>query len=580
MSKSHELISAIYAATLIPEDFNRKFDNLDELLFGETVHNTDAGAGDLLDSTAYSHIENARSIQQRIGRARSPEQKIESILGAIPNPSHIITRRGSVIASNRLAVARQGRQPASLGDCITDEAIRRQVSQFVARSNSDKLLAIAGQGAASAEGAQVSVLVKRLDGDLLPEETGPLFLLSIVDLGFDGEAIILFRDTFGLTEAESRVAVLLASGLRLPDIASERNVTIDTVRTQIKAIKSKTSVRDIPALVRLICGFNAGALAPTAGMQAKIMPVRGIALRPRHRMTLSDGRRLEYVDQGAPDGEPVLLFHNLPYGVDLPDAAVRQAEARGLRFIAPFRPSYAGSDSVPQRGDDLLSVVASDARELLQHLGIRQAVVLSHSTSAPFALRLARLYPELVSQLIAVSRPPAWHDEWLRDTPQRQRFVLRLTRDTPQLLPVVLWAMGACVESRYAREFVAYACRDGAADSHATENPEIVDLIARGSAEALRNSIDGMAKECEITITDFTAEARSIRHKFLILHGSDDLIVLPAHSQRFAADVPGTTVRLVPGAGQLLFYSHWQHVLDAVQAGPAIRSVWLAEQAS
>lgn len=559
MSRTHELISAIYAATLPPKDFNRRFDDLDALLFD------DAGAEDgfaPLEPTTHDHIEIARSIQDRIGRAKSREQQLDIIIGAIPNPAYLLTRKGEVAATNTLAANRHARKPLTLDDCLADDAGRQQVLDFIARSKSERLLAVVGH--ANGGTGQTSVLVKRVAADLLPGETGQLFLLSIVDLGFDDSAVALFREAFELTDAETQVAVLAASGLRLADIAAERDVAIDTVRTQVKTIKNKTGVRDMSALVRLMYGFNAGALASASpGSEGRGGGAIGPS-RPRRQITLPDGRRLEYVEQGASSGEVVLLFHNLPYGVELPQAAVAEVQRRGVRVIAPFRPGFGHSDGVNARGDDLLTQVAQDSAELLRQLDVRQVAVLSHATSAPFALRFARLHPRMVTRLVGVSRPPAWRDEWMAQTPQRQRFMLRLTRYTPHLLPVVAWAMVACMESSYASEFVVYNCKDGAADARAVEDSETVDFIAKGSVEALRHGLDGFCRECELALGDFTAEARTSEHKFVLLHGGDDRIVAPAQSLTFARDVPGTRVEIVEGAGQLLFYSHWRRVLDAV----------------
>ncbi|MEL6735272.1 MAG: hypothetical protein AAFO98_05230, partial [Pseudomonadota bacterium] len=35
-----------------------------------------------------------------------------------------------------------------------------------------------------------------------------------------------------------------------------------SMRTQIKSVKTKTGVQDIPSLVRLLCGFSSGIMVP------------------------------------------------------------------------------------------------------------------------------------------------------------------------------------------------------------------------------------------------------------------------------------------------------------------------------
>lgn len=444
-TNTHDLVAAVYAATLPRADFNSLFDRLDELLFPDPGDDEgDPGFQGRIDQAALAHVELARTIQERIGRARTEDQKNAAILEAIPNPSYLIRRPETVVSANRLALARYGHVPATLRELVADTDMRRQVREFINGEDSRRLLAVAGH-ADPLSPTQTSVLVKRVEPGPPDGNAEPTFLLCIVDFGFDEAAVELFRNAYGLTRAEARVAVLLAGGLRLPAIAAARGVSVDTVRTQIKEIKSKTSVRDIPALVRLLCGFSAGVLASTAGaVEATGAHPRAASspLKERRQIVLRDGRRLQYVEQGAGDGDPVLVFHNLPYGTELPEAAIEQAHRDGLRFVAPFRPGFGGTEQVAASDSgDLLDKAAADARELLRRLGIERAAVVSHAAGAPFALRFARLFPESVTRLIAVARAPIWRDEWMARTPQRQRFMLRMTKHFPQMLPVVAWAM-------------------------------------------------------------------------------------------------------------------------------------------
>ncbi len=165
-----------------------------------------------IDRSTLPHIEIARSIQDRIWRATTRDEKTTMLLEAIPNPSYLITSSETVLAANALAAAKHGRTPATLAECIPDIDLRAQILDFVSRDNSGKLLALAGH--ASSTETQSSVMVKRIDASLRIGDADDVFLLSIIDFGFDSEAIELFRHTYALTDAESQVAVLLASGLQ------------------------------------------------------------------------------------------------------------------------------------------------------------------------------------------------------------------------------------------------------------------------------------------------------------------------------------------------------------------------------
>lgn len=63
------------------------------------------------------------------------------------------------------------------------------------------------------------------------------------------------RQLFGLTPAEAKLAVSLAQGVSLTDFADQNKVTINTVRTQVRALLSKTGAKNLRELVRAVAGL-------------------------------------------------------------------------------------------------------------------------------------------------------------------------------------------------------------------------------------------------------------------------------------------------------------------------------------
>lgn len=66
------------------------------------------------------------------------------------------------------------------------------------------------------------------------------------------------RGRFGLTESEADVALALARGRSLREIAGVRGVAIDTIRSHLRTVFSKTGTRRQASLVVLILGLHAG----------------------------------------------------------------------------------------------------------------------------------------------------------------------------------------------------------------------------------------------------------------------------------------------------------------------------------
>lgn len=62
----------------------------------------------------------------------------------------------------------------------------------------------------------------------------------------------LFRSLFGLTKAETRLAVLLASGTLPRDCADVLGVSLPTVRTQLRSLYIKCGTKGLPDLIRTL----------------------------------------------------------------------------------------------------------------------------------------------------------------------------------------------------------------------------------------------------------------------------------------------------------------------------------------
>lgn len=76
-----------------------------------------------------------------------------------------------------------------------------------------------------------------------------------------GAAVRLIQDYWGLTPAEAETAWLHARGAGLPAIADTRGVGLETVRTQIRAVRDKTGAASGRALQALIWSVLAGPAA-------------------------------------------------------------------------------------------------------------------------------------------------------------------------------------------------------------------------------------------------------------------------------------------------------------------------------
>jgi DNA-binding CsgD family transcriptional regulator len=81
----------------------------------------------------------------------------------------------------------------------------------------------------------------------------PAVTVLIVDRDSQSEPdLAVLRELFSLTPAEARVAGKLVVGRSVEEIASEAGISIETVRTQIKRVLSKTGTDRQGKLISLI----------------------------------------------------------------------------------------------------------------------------------------------------------------------------------------------------------------------------------------------------------------------------------------------------------------------------------------
>ena len=128
--------------------------------------------------------------------------------------------------------------------------------------------------------------------------------------------------------------------------------------------------------------------------------IRGADKREMRQLTV-DGGQLEYEMQGS--GEPMLLIPPGPVAGAFVPLMFEQALLDGYAAIRYHRRGQAGG--TPPATPISFADHASDGLLLLDHLGVREAHVVGHSTGAAIALQMALDLPAVVRTL-ALLEPP------------------------------------------------------------------------------------------------------------------------------------------------------------------------------
>ena len=129
---------------------------------------------------------------------------------------------------------------------------------------------------------------------------------------------------------------------------------------------------------------------------------------------MPDGRTLEAVDEGDPDGT-LLIFHHGSPGAAVPfEPFDRAAAERGIRLVTLSRAGF--GDSTAGTRVARVASAAADAAALADHLGAERFVTMGWSGGGPHALACAALLPERVTAAATIAGVAPYDAEGLEWT--------------------------------------------------------------------------------------------------------------------------------------------------------------------
>ena len=185
-------------------------------------------------------------------------------LDVVGNGGALLNEEGGVIAANAKARSYLGQVSGLSGGKISgiDRSSKEALQQLLAR-----VLHGSRPGDRSATGP---ILLKRCDGTALivyaSRSPGPgeRVLIILIDPNERREPMpFVLHQLFGLTAAETRIAIELVRGRGIKEIAAALHVAEGTIRTQLKSILAKTDTHRQADLVGLLARIGQANLSPT-----------------------------------------------------------------------------------------------------------------------------------------------------------------------------------------------------------------------------------------------------------------------------------------------------------------------------
>ena len=121
-----------------------------------------------------------------------------------------------------------------------------------------------------------------------------------------------------------------------------------------------------------------------------------------------DGTQIFYKDWGAKDAQPIVFHHGWPLSADDWDPQMLFFHSKGYRVVALDRRGH-GRSSQTATGNDM-DHYASDAAAVTEHLDLRNAIHIGHSTGggevARYVARYGQPQNRVVKAVLLASVPP------------------------------------------------------------------------------------------------------------------------------------------------------------------------------
>ena len=260
-------------------------------------------------------------------------------------------------------------------------------------------------------------------------------------------------------------------------------------------------------------------------------------------VTMRDGTRIFYKDWGS---GPVIIFsHGWPLTADAWDAQMMFFGTHGFRVIAHDRRGHGRSDQSWSCND--MDTYADDLATLLDHLDVKQATLVGHSTGGGEVARyIGRHGTRRVARAALIAAVP----------PHLARSV-----DNPHGAPMEVFdelrqnVMGDRADffRGLATPFFGYN-RTGA---HVSQG-QIDSFWRQGMMGGVKAEYDCIKAFSE---TDFTSDLKKMVVPALVLQGDDDQIVpIDLASRESVKILPHGTLKEIPGAPHGLTVTHADHV--------------------
>ena len=567
-SARDRLIESIYRIALEPQTYDSFMgewgsyiaDQAAELASLQASDETKAQAND--NPEIATHFQIAAQLLDQMGRPNAEQVSLPT--GSRRNLQLLINADGQVVWTSSSAGDLFGLgRDATIADLGLED------------HQADKLrgLAIAFRAAPDAPPAPLVLHMTPRHGD-----PGPLYMVARALPEHAAEALVLItritpdwppamarllREGFALSPTEIEICEHVADGHGPAEIASLRENSVATVRTQLKKVMGKTRCSSQAELVRLLHSVMRVADQESAAQARSWSQARQVT-----KIELAD-RDMPIEHYGDPTGYPVIFLHGMLDGNSMTHSFQALLKKHNLRLICPVRPFFgkAEGSKVPPR--DAPRQFARDVAQMVETLDLQPPVLVGHMAGALYAYAVAgAMAPAKLRGILNISGGvPIVSRRQFATMSRRQQLVAYTARYTPSILPFVLRAGINQIDSGGERQFLNSLYENAPHDQALIADPDLRDLILTGYRFTIEQGHRAFEVDSHNVVHDWSDLVDSSTVPVRLLHGISDPVVSAASVRTFAARRDNrVTLEVMEETGQLLLYQHPAKVIQEICA--------------
>ena len=262
-------------------------------------------------------------------------------------------------------------------------------------------------------------------------------------------------------------------------------------------------------------------------------------------ITTKDGVEIFYKDWGPRDAQPLVFHHGWPLSADDWDAQLLYFLDKGYRAVAHDRRGHGRSSQVSDGHD--MDHYAADASAVCEHLNLKNAVHIGHSTGGGEVTRYVARYGQpqgRVAKAVLVSAVPP---------------LMVKTKGNPGGTPIEVFdgfrSALAANRAEFYRDVASGPFYGFNRPNAKVSQPVIQNWWRQGMMGSAKAHYEGIKAFSE---TDQTEDLKAITVPTLVLQGDDDQVVPIDNSGRLS-------VKLVKN-GKLKVYQGYPHGMLTIHA--------------